>query len=391
MSDAVTPQKANPGGNLAPEQVVGRDDFIAELWETLERQSARITAERRMGKTSILKKMRAEAPLGTTVIYRSFEPVRTVQEFLELVLQDVAELLPTRLRASQHLRSVVQALNISLEAGPVHLDPQLRRSWKDVIESVLTAIDDAEGRVVFLWDEVPVMVGAIADAEGPAAAQDLLNALRTSRQRCESIRMVFTGSIGLHHVLGTLRSGTYSNAPVNDMRLTELAGLDRRATTELTRRLLAGENLRADDETFVNAMHDATSGIPFYIQQVVARLSSRSERLVTTSDIEDVIDEAVHSGLDKWEFGQYRSRIADYYGERERLALTVLDAVAVTPRPMTFEGLLNAARAQAPADAEDLRDVLELLEKDHYIRWQDERCAFSFGIVGRAWKAMRHL
>ena len=38
----------------------GRDDLVNGLWETVDRQSVLLTAERRMGKTSVLKKMDAE-------------------------------------------------------------------------------------------------------------------------------------------------------------------------------------------------------------------------------------------------------------------------------------------------------------------------------------------
>jgi hypothetical protein len=46
--------RTNPGGGLAPEEVVGRDALIADLWDKLERHSVMMTAERRMGKTSVL-------------------------------------------------------------------------------------------------------------------------------------------------------------------------------------------------------------------------------------------------------------------------------------------------------------------------------------------------
>lgn len=52
--------RANPGGEIAPEDVVGRDRLIARLWETLTRQSVILVAERRMGKSCVVKKMLAE-------------------------------------------------------------------------------------------------------------------------------------------------------------------------------------------------------------------------------------------------------------------------------------------------------------------------------------------
>jgi hypothetical protein len=48
--------KANPGGQVAPSEVVGRDSLILDFWDILERQSFVLSAERRMGKTCILRK-----------------------------------------------------------------------------------------------------------------------------------------------------------------------------------------------------------------------------------------------------------------------------------------------------------------------------------------------
>ncbi|NJL68509.1 MAG: hypothetical protein HC894_20835 [Microcoleus sp. SM1_3_4] len=53
--------KANAGGEIAPAEVLGRNKLIADLWGILEQQSVILSAERRMGKTSVIKKMRSEA------------------------------------------------------------------------------------------------------------------------------------------------------------------------------------------------------------------------------------------------------------------------------------------------------------------------------------------
>ncbi len=52
--------RTNPGGQIDPAQIIGRDELIKRLWEILSRQSLVLTAERRMGKTSVVLKMKAE-------------------------------------------------------------------------------------------------------------------------------------------------------------------------------------------------------------------------------------------------------------------------------------------------------------------------------------------
>ena len=49
--------KANAGGTLTGDAILGREEEIAAIWERLSRRSVVLTAERRVGKTSVLRKM----------------------------------------------------------------------------------------------------------------------------------------------------------------------------------------------------------------------------------------------------------------------------------------------------------------------------------------------
>ena len=82
--------RVNPGGKIPPEDVLGRDKLIQRLWRVLERQSVVLSAERRMGKTCIVKKMTAECPRDKLAVYRELEGVRTPLEFAQIVFDDVA-------------------------------------------------------------------------------------------------------------------------------------------------------------------------------------------------------------------------------------------------------------------------------------------------------------
>ncbi len=74
----------NPGGQIPPEQVIGRDSLIRHLWRILERQSLVLSAERRMGKTCVIKKMEAEPLSNKLCIYRDLEGITTSVDFVQL-------------------------------------------------------------------------------------------------------------------------------------------------------------------------------------------------------------------------------------------------------------------------------------------------------------------
>jgi hypothetical protein len=86
--------RANPGGVLASDEVVGRDQLIADIWRALEVQSVVLTSERRIGKTSVIRKMADEVPSTETLaILRDVEGLRTPEEFVEAIYADVEKQL----------------------------------------------------------------------------------------------------------------------------------------------------------------------------------------------------------------------------------------------------------------------------------------------------------
>ncbi len=60
---------------LGAQSVFGRDKLIRRMWKHLERGSLRFTAERRIGKTTVMKKMAAEPPDGFEVVFLDVEGV----------------------------------------------------------------------------------------------------------------------------------------------------------------------------------------------------------------------------------------------------------------------------------------------------------------------------
>jgi uncharacterized protein len=85
--------RTNPGGQLSPQNIVGRDEEITVIGESLDSQSVYIHAERRVGKTSILTKLHLEPRPGWAPIKRDLENLHTAEEFACAVYKDIDGLL----------------------------------------------------------------------------------------------------------------------------------------------------------------------------------------------------------------------------------------------------------------------------------------------------------
>lgn len=85
MKNPITP---NPGGKNSPEEILGRDDLIDQIWKILEGRNIYMNDLRRIGKTEILHKMQHQAPREWLILKRDLGGIRTAKEFSARVYKD---------------------------------------------------------------------------------------------------------------------------------------------------------------------------------------------------------------------------------------------------------------------------------------------------------------
>lgn len=217
--------RANPGGQISPDEVIGREQQIRRLWEILERQSLVLSAERRMGKTCIVKKMIAEAPGDMLLIYHDLEGLRSPLEFVETVFQDVEGYLSSLQRTAYRTRQFLEQFG-GVKVSGFELPKLAASHWKLVLtKTVEDLVEHQDRSLIFFWDEMPMMLQNIKQENGEKVAMEVLDTLRSLRQMYPQLRMVFTGSIVLHHVISVLKQAGYANAPINDMYIEDVPPL----------------------------------------------------------------------------------------------------------------------------------------------------------------------
>ena len=399
--------KANPGGEIAPEEVIGRDRLIERLWETLESQSVVLVAERRIGKSCIDKKMDAESPENLLTVYRDVEGIATPIDFVERVYRDVEGHLHLLKRAAGRTSALLKQLAGGEIAGVLKFPEAARAHWKPLLESTLHDLAEHQDRLVVLfWDELPAMLKSIADNAGEPVAMEMLDTLRGLRQMYGRLRMVYSGSIGLHHVTAALREAGHGNDATNDMRIVEVPELDLEHACFLAQALIDGERLQCEDpNTTAEVIARATDCIPYYIHSVVAAMKDRGD-MADSKLAEQIVAEALVDDQDRWHLQHFRDRLKQYYGEdRLPVVLALLDELAVAEEPVTFDRLSSSlATALNPdtnpavgrilgGDRELLLQILTLLQRDHYIRREatDGTYGWRFPLIQRWWRIHRSL
>jgi len=394
--DNPNPQlRVNPGGILAPSQVVGRDAVIAQIWQRMEQQSVLLTSERRMGKTSVMRKMTEEPPQGTCSIKRSLQGINTPEEFARAVVADVEHNAPGVL-AKPFLKRLRGAgvKKLGAKSVEVEFEPATEEAWKDVvIETMGTVEGGIDERVVFLWDELPHMVSAIEGRRDPGTARDVLDVLRYVRETNTTIRMVLSGSLGIHHVVDKLRLQGGNWAPTNDVALVDLPPLRAEDATFLAGELLRNEGIDCEDEVaLAQTISAEVDCVPYYVHHTIARLQQCQEVGDTPAGeetVRQIVADTVVDPIDPWQLKHYVDRVPVYYPQDTELAYAVLDIVAEIDGGRSQEEIeaLLGARMDPPS-AEHLHFLLQLLCKDHYL---EPGYRFRLELVRRAWRARRPL
>ena len=389
--------KANPGGQIDLKSVIGRSQVIKLIWDTLEQQSIVITAERRIGKTTVIKKLKAEPAAGWVPVFQDLEKCHTPREFAMAVYKEVHQFLSDKGKAARRAKEWLTALGGTEIGGLLTFPDKPEARWKDIltrsIEDLIHENDANGSRLLFLWDEVPFMLANIRDREGEQTAMEVLDVLRGLRQTHPALRMIITGSIGLHHVLTSLKDKNYANSPVNDMARIEVTPLDLDDAGELAVQLIDGEALVSRDKAAAAAMiADEADRFPFYIHHIVRALKIKG-LTAEPKTIAEVVAAQLIDFNDPWELLHYRERIPTYYGADAKAVIAILDELAAAKETAPINDLLAMLKASSPFDdRERLLRLLSLMERDHYLqRHSDGSFGFRFPLIRRWWKINRGL
>lgn len=214
------------------------------------------------------------------------------------------------------------------------------------------------------------------------------------------MRMIFCGSVGLHHVLASLRSDAHASQPVNDMPAVEIHPLHPDDAIHLTKDLLIKEQVHVSPEHLdlvASRIAQQTDCVPFYIERIVSRLAEQDETVVESS-VDRMINRQLVDDKDDWEMKHFRDRLKIYYKgsvvDVNGVSLTwslvsrrILDHIACEDQPQSIDAVWAAVTAKMALDDRDaVVELLSFLAQDHYLIADDmKRYTFRFPLIRRWW------
>ena len=387
--------RSRVGSPVSGENFFDRESEQRQLWEYLHGDDVLLLAPRRVGKTSLMYRLRDTA--GSRGVEAAFlsvagaeDEVGFVRKLFEAVssLSSASDILK-RLRKGPVGRLMKRFKKLSLLEFGIELgegDP-----WEELGAALTEALDRHQGRRLVLIDEVPVFILKLLrkDPSGDRARQFLswFRDLRQHPDRQGRLRWLLAGSIGLDTVAARLRLGD----TINDLYLVHLGAFDRETARRLLRQLSAAYTFPMPEGVLEHALDRIGWLIPYYLQLLFRELRTFCNERDVDADVAavDRVFDDLLSPSKKGYFDFWRQRLHDELGQPDAgLAILILNAAAADPAgaPRSAMEQLLAERIQEPeARRHRLRYLLDVLVNDGYLVEDGRRYRYRSPLLREFW------
>lgn len=383
----VIPIVPNTGGIVSPEETIGRESEIAFYWETLEKQGIALFAERRFGKSSILRKMEKESPNGFITIYKPVERITTTIDFFLAVFEGVKK---RKLIKEKKIELFSKALdNLAKRIGDnplLHLNI-IQREWQNEFTSLLESLEAQHPteKIVIILDEFSIFLGKIPAEEAAAVVGFLRDIIY---DRFKNIRFVYCGSIGIDLVLDKIKNAGHNiGDPLNHMRKIDLDVFDNETALFFGQCLSAGCNIKVTERN-IKYLCTKADNIPYFIDVAFDKLKRQST--FGKESINEVFKQIIEDTSSKTNLKHFFDRIENYY-PHPKLTCQILNLISQNDNIVSESEIANVVQSQIDQfDRQDINRELERLKNDNYLirttENKERKFRFKYSLLKSWWK-----
>jgi uncharacterized protein len=372
-------------GNIVGHPVEGDNFFnrvkeIDRLWRRLETDNILLLAPRRVGKTSVMWRLRGSAPdRGFAAVYLSVADVTSERAFIEKLFGAAHSMAPAKKTLAKLTKGPLGKLLRRIEkidVGGVSFEfsSDSTERWAEVGGDLARALDAVEQRWLFLIDELPIFILHLLREDPTASrARTFLNWFRQLRQDPASskrVRWLLAGSIGLDTVTRRERLSD----TINDLYVESNIGAFERDVADAFLDALAKRyDLVLSPDIKARMCQHIGWLIPYHLQLYFSGLNDIcADRSGGPSiAIVDEVHEEILRPSRRAYFDYWVQRLHEELGAPDdKQALALLAAVAKAPRGATLQVLKSELTRHLPLPAEcdeKLRYLLDVLLSDGYL------------------------
>ena len=377
-----------PASGGVPVNIIGRETEINKYWKILENQGFVLYAQRRFGKSSVLRKMERNKEKNYNMVYVFLEGLNNTNEFANKIFDRLKE---EKLIKEKRLKRIDNFFNGFVKRFPKVMGVELAqqdKKWKNKLEYLLYMLVEQNPNKlnIIMLDEFTIMLNEMQTNE----ASEILGFLRNlsqSEKLNKSLRFVYCGSIGINLVIDKLRSAGHKiGDPINHLKQINLKPFNNDDAMYFANCLNAGCKLNLSDEN-LELICKITDRIPFYIDKLFERI--RYEENINNDFIVGKLDEMLNDQREEFRMDYLYKRIKDYY-ENKELCVIILNSLAKSKAGLYERELINICTVQEKISEREIKDTITKLWKDDYFMREimsgKRFYKFSYSVIKKWWK-----
>lgn len=362
-------------------QVVRGDDFwdrpylMEDIYEIIENSGhVLLVAPRRVGKTSLMRRVEDTASEAYVVVYIDVEGEETIEEFWKKVFEEMMaeKFISTLKNNAKNLYKTIKSISVT-EIGlkGIKFGESASKDYQSAFSELLRSID-GDKKLIILMDEFAQAIDNIKKIEGDESAEKLLRIHRELRQNqtlSEKVIFVYAGSIGLESVVASINSSKH----INDLVNINVPPLEEEDAIAFAMHLSQDSNLVISEETILHLLNKLEWYIPFYIQLIIQEV----KRLYRRNPIVDntVIDQAVEKVLShRKDFVHWIERLKklEAYSFARELLSVISEEMSIDSNE-----IFNLATKYTVSE-DEAKEVIHILKNEGYINNNEDIRIYRF-------------
>jgi hypothetical protein len=368
-----------------------RQEIMSRAWDLLKTSNLLLLAPRRVGKSSLLNRMKEDGPArGYNTLYLSVPDAEDELDFIKRLVRGFRDAeWASGGWVTAFKDKLPEDLEVVLKTGLIELKAK-KFDWRRPAEDLEALLKSADSETLLLIDELPLLIASIVheDPTGNRAERFLLWLKRLREQYRP--RWFFAGSIGLDSVARRLKlSGT-----IHDLQPIELGEF----SPEMARAYLMGRGQfyqwALTAETIEAILLAVEWPIPFHLNLIFEELRvvvSEGHGAPSPELVEIALQRLIAHG--RTHFDHWDERLAKMLDSRFQqyceivLSLACRDAAGVTVASidLRLSQELNDDRERTDI----LRQLLDLLTSDGYLVRQEGIVRFRSALLRRYWREVQ--
>ena len=352
-------------------QVASRDDFwgreneIEDIWNALiSGSSVLLAAPRRVGKTSIMHKLKDNPQGNFIVLYSIVSSAHSTNAFWERLFRDISskDFADKFKNKARHFFGLAKTIKIdSVSANGVKFGDSKEMSYLEAFKELVLKMDEGI-KLIIMVDEFAQALDNMINKGKKNEAQLLLQDIRLFRQDdrfTSKVQFVFAGSIGLESVVVKADSTTKE---INDLNSIPINPFNPQEAKKFAVKLASDNVIAVSDEQIDYALAKLEWLIPFHIQIIMQELKRLRKTELSNYDVDEAFRQALKQ---RNHFEHWEKRLTSFDTSEYKFAKELLNKISEDSMMASSEIMNLATKHELEED--DAKNIIRSLIYDGYI------------------------